>query len=69
MPEVVGDASLLVNPTDIEEISNAISDMLESYDMRTFYSKKGLQRAECFREKNTAKKLYEHIISLLEEIK
>jgi glycosyltransferase involved in cell wall biosynthesis len=69
VPEVVGDAGLLVNPMDIGEISGAISDLLDNYDKRTLYSKKGLQRAERFREKDTAGKLYEHIISLLKEIK
>jgi glycosyltransferase involved in cell wall biosynthesis len=69
VPEVVGDAGLLVNPRDIGEISGAISDLLTNYNKRNFYSKKGLKRAEHFREEETAGKLYDHIISLLEGIK
>ena len=69
VPEVVGDAGLLVDPTDDEEISRAIGDLLENPEKRELYSKKGLERAKCFREKETTAKLYEHIISLLEEVK
>jgi glycosyltransferase involved in cell wall biosynthesis len=69
VPEVVGDAGILVNPKDIGEISGAITDLLDNPEKRTLYSIKGLKRAECFRENDTAGKLYEHIISLLEEIK
>jgi hypothetical protein len=33
------------------------------------YSKRGLQRAQKFRGKDTTGKLYKHIISILEELK
>lgn len=69
VPEVVGDSGFLVDPTDTEEISSAISDLLENPLKREFYSKKGLERAKLFREKETTGKLYEHIISLLEKVK
>jgi glycosyltransferase involved in cell wall biosynthesis len=69
VPEVVGDSGFLVDPHDDEEISRAIGDLLENPDKRDFYTKKGLERAKCFREKETTAKLYEHIISLLEEVK
>jgi hypothetical protein len=69
VPEVVDDAGILVNPLDIREFSNAISDLLENPEKREQYSKKGLKRAERFKKKDTAGKLYEHIISKLQEIK
>ena len=69
VPEVVGDAGLLVNPTDNEEISSAICELLENPEKRDFFSKKGLERARRFREEETTAKLYEHIISLLEKVK
>ena len=69
IPEVIGDAGILVNPINIGELSSAISSLLENPEKRALYSKKGLKRAERFREKNTAGKLYEHLISILEEIK
>lgn len=68
VPEVVGEAGLLVNPLDIEEMSKKISELLQNCEKRLFYSKQGLKRAEIFREKDTAGRLYQHIISLLEEI-
>jgi glycosyltransferase involved in cell wall biosynthesis len=67
VPEVVGDAGFLVDPTDDEEIGRAIGYLLENPEKREFYSKKGLERAKRFRKKETTEKLYEHIISLLEE--
>jgi hypothetical protein len=42
--------------------------LLKSPEKQALYSEKGLKRAKRFREKDTAGKLYEHIISLLEEI-
>jgi len=69
VPEVIGDAGVLVNPLDIEELSGAISNLLEDPEKRAQYSEKGLKRAQKFREKDTAGKLYEHLISLLEGIK
>jgi glycosyltransferase involved in cell wall biosynthesis len=68
VPEVIGDAGILVNPMAIEELSDAISGLLKSPEKQALYSEKGLKRAKRFREKDTAGKLYEHIISLLEEI-
>jgi len=69
IPEVVGDSGILVDPTDTERISRSIKDILGNPQQKEFYSKKGLERAKRFREKETTAKLYEHIISLLEAIK
>lgn len=69
VPEVIGDAGILVDPLNIEELSGAISNLLENHEKRAMYSIKGLQRAQKFNEKDTAGKLYKHIISILEEIK
>lgn len=67
VPEVVGDAGITVNPRDIDEISNAIAYLLSNSEKKKFFSIKGLERARLFREKNTTKKLYDHIMSLLED--
>jgi glycosyltransferase involved in cell wall biosynthesis len=69
IPEVVGDAGILVDPLDIGEIGKALSELLENEKKRMIYSKKGLERAKRFTEKDTAGKLYKHIISVLETIK
>ena len=67
VPEVVGDAGITVNPRDINEISNAIAYLVSNPENRRFFSIKGLERAELFREQHTTKKLYDHIMSLLED--
>jgi glycosyltransferase involved in cell wall biosynthesis len=69
VPEVIGDAGVLVNPMNVEEISDAITNLLENPEKRILYSRKGLERAKMFREDNTSGKLYNHIISLVESIK
>jgi glycosyltransferase involved in cell wall biosynthesis len=68
VPEVVGDACLSVNPLDINEISHAITDLIENPAKRKTYSEYGLERASQFREKDTTAKLYHHIISIAENI-
>jgi glycosyltransferase involved in cell wall biosynthesis len=68
VPEVVGDAGILVDPLDINGLSKEITDLLENTEKREIYVKRGLERAKCFREKDTAGKLFNHIISLLEKI-
>ena len=68
IPEVVGDAGLLINPFNLKSMSNAIADLIEHPDKREFFRKKGLERAKRFNENDTAGKLFEHIISLMEKI-
>jgi glycosyltransferase involved in cell wall biosynthesis len=68
VPEVVGDAGILVNPLDVESMSEALSDLIENPSKRELLAKKGLERAKRFREKDTAGKLFDHIISLVEKI-
>ena len=66
IPEVVGEAGLLVNPLNIEELARAISSLLNNRDLHGRYSALGLTRAEQFRSEQTAGQLYRHIIHLLE---
>lgn len=68
VPEVVGNAGLLINPSHADEISQAISDFIENPAKRKTYSDYGLKRASQFREKDTTAKLYHHIISIAEKI-
>ena len=56
LPEVVGDAGILVNPENCEEIVEAILFVLDNENMRKTLSKKGLERAKLFSWENTAKK-------------
>ena len=68
VPEVIGDAGVMVNPLDVGELSRAIIDLLENPKKRDLYSKKGIERSRMFSEEKTAGRIYQHIISLLEDI-
>lgn len=55
LPEVVGDAALLVDPNNWEEIAVAINRLLSDDDLHAELREKGLQRANCFSWTNAAK--------------
>jgi len=48
LPEVVGDAALLVNPADQEEIAVAMHRLLSDDALHAELREKGLKRAKCF---------------------
>jgi glycosyltransferase involved in cell wall biosynthesis len=48
LPEVAGDATLLVDPYDPEAISVALAELLESQARRDELSRRGLERARLF---------------------
>ena len=54
LPEVVGDAGLLVNPMDVEEIAHAIQSLAQNNVLREQLREKGLQRAKLFSWEKTA---------------
>ena len=66
IPEVVGNAGLLVDPLNIDELAQAILSLLQNRDLRRTYAKKGLKRVEQFRNEQTAGSLYRHITKILE---
>ncbi|MCM8809184.1 MAG: glycosyltransferase family 4 protein [Candidatus Omnitrophica bacterium] len=59
LPEVVGDAGILVNPENKEEIAEAILSILTDQNLKKTLSKKGIERAKLFSWENTAKKTLE----------
>jgi glycosyltransferase involved in cell wall biosynthesis len=59
MPEVVGDAGLLVNPIDIDDIARGIKDLLSDSDRRAEYSRKALSRSHYFSWDDAAKKIWQ----------
>jgi len=64
IPEVVGDAGILINPYNIEDISLAIGNLLSNEKLRSELSAKALARAKQFSWQNTAGrtlKVYESI--------
>ena len=55
LPEVVGDAGVLVEPTDIEQIADAAERLLEDASLRADLRKRGLERARAFTWERTAR--------------
>ena len=54
LPEVVGDAGLLVDPYDIEAIAYGIRRIAEDHTLREKLRRKGLERAKLFTWERTA---------------
>ncbi len=54
LPEVVGDAALMVDPLSVEEIAAALHKLLGEPDLRREFREKGLARATKFSWKNSA---------------
>jgi glycosyltransferase involved in cell wall biosynthesis len=55
MPEVAGDAALLIDPTSVNEIKNAMSKLLKDKKLRDSLVKKGIKQAAKFSWDKTAK--------------
>ncbi len=53
--EVAGDAALKVNPLDVEELADALQEVLTNRELRGELKVKGLQRARMFSWDKTAK--------------
>jgi len=68
IPEVVGDAGLLVDPLNIDELAGATLSLLKDRDLHGRHAARGLARAEQFRGEQTAGRLYRHIIQHLEAV-
>lgn len=64
LPEVAGDAALLVNPTDVDELAQAIARVLDDGDLRRRLSAKGVERAGSLTWRAAAKSLLEIYESL-----
>jgi len=56
MPEVAGDAALIVNPTDEDAMCKALEKILTDEETRRTLSRRGLERVKLFSWENTAKK-------------
>jgi glycosyltransferase involved in cell wall biosynthesis len=57
LPEVAGNAALLVNPLDIEEIAAAVQQILDDSKLRQTLIQKGFKQAQKFTWKQSAQKL------------
>lgn len=64
LPEVVGDAGIMVDPTRVDELADAMLRILRSPDLRCEMSAKGLERARTYTWEETARqtrKAYEEV--------
>lgn len=61
MPEVAGDAALLVDPFSIKSIANALEKMAENESLRNELIIKGRDRGKLFNWQNTADNLWKSI--------
>ena len=59
IPEICGDAGILVDPYDTDRIADAVKKVLSSIELQTALSQKGLERAKRFSLKNMAAKTLE----------
>jgi len=72
LPEVVGDAGLLVDPYDTDAISNALAELLESQARREELSRRGFVRAQRFTWHQVAEqtvKVYEEVRNQKSEVR
>ena len=67
MPEVIGDAGLLVNPFEVDEICNAMERMMDDEMMRCELIEKGLERVQRYTWENSANVLLDVYKKILHE--
>jgi glycosyltransferase involved in cell wall biosynthesis len=59
LPEVAGDAALLVNPEDTGELSRALAEVTRSPELRQDLARRGLARAKSFRWEDAVQRTWE----------
>ena len=59
LPEVAGDAALLVNPEDTDELCRALAEVTGSEDLRRELARRGLERAKSFRWEDAVRRTWE----------
>ncbi|MCP4268627.1 MAG: glycosyltransferase family 4 protein [Candidatus Brocadiaceae bacterium] len=67
LPEVVGDAGIMVDPTDVNSLSDAMCKVLKDKELRLRMRNMGLERSKLFSWNNTAKKIlkiYDEVLSV-----
>jgi glycosyltransferase involved in cell wall biosynthesis len=67
IPEIVGNAGLLIDPTDIDGLAHNISEVLGNNNLREDLIKKGSQRSKLFSWRNCARKtakVYRRIVNI-----
>jgi glycosyltransferase involved in cell wall biosynthesis len=59
LPEVVGDAALLIDPRSVTDLAAALRSLLDNEDLRARLRERGLARAALFSVEKTARKTLE----------
>jgi glycosyltransferase involved in cell wall biosynthesis len=59
LPEVIGNAGIMVDPGDVNSLSEAMYNVLEDKELRSQMSKNGLKRAKLFSWEKAAKEILE----------
>jgi glycosyltransferase involved in cell wall biosynthesis len=67
LPEVAGEAAILVNPYSFQDIGEALEGLLDRQDLSKELSAKGLERAKRFCWEKTAEKTIEVYRNVIEE--
>jgi glycosyltransferase involved in cell wall biosynthesis len=65
LPEVAGDAALLVDPENTAALASALRDLTENEDLRRDLSERGICRARSFTWKNAVRetwKVYQELL-------
>ena len=68
MPEVAGDAALLVDPRSVEELTEALCRMATDTELRADLIKKGRERRNLFSWDITAERLWESMMKTVNEV-
>ena len=58
LPEVAGDAALLINPEDAEALASALSSLMQDEGLRTAWGNRGLARAKLFSWEKAARETW-----------
>lgn len=67
LPEVVGDAGILVNPENPDELASAMSKVLGDSELGATLSRKGIERAKLFSWQEVARKVIEVYQGVVED--
>ncbi|MCU7618346.1 glycosyltransferase family 4 protein [Chryseobacterium sp. PBS4-4] len=59
LPEVVGDAGIMLDPKDVESLSQTMLTLYKDDHLRTVYSQKGLERSKMFSWEKSADEIVE----------
>jgi len=69
IPEVVGDAAILIDPYNTAEIAQAIASVLKNEGLRDSLRTSGLVRSKLFNWEKTARETHSLYLEVIEESK